>query len=161
MAQNPIQQQVSKFSPKGSVRECVGSVLNPEYGGLKLILAVTSQSGKYSSPSYDALGKRWVKVRTDYREAFVNQQDLKLGKVNTSPVNSDAWVAQAVCLDKKEKLDKDALTLCIQNLIKVAKDEKGSVHVSSELLDEVKGLSKLLPLITEAGINIYLYKAAE
>jgi len=148
---------MNRFTKVGMVKECAGSVLTPQNAGLKMILAVCSQSGTYETPFYSMITKRFIKVKSDYREAFVTQQGLKLGNVNTTAITSESWIMQAVCLDKKNKLDKLALEACVNKLIEMATYERASVHVSALLLQEIPALKKLLPKVTEAGLNIYLY----
>jgi hypothetical protein len=147
----------TQFKQAGRVKECTGSVLIPQNSGLKMVLAVCSQSGLYESPFFKMITKRYTKVKSDYREAFVTQQGLKLGNVNTTAITSETWVMQAVCLDVKEKLDKKALETCVTKLVEMAKYEKASLHVSNLLLQEVPALKKLLAAIPEAGLNLYLY----
>lgn len=149
---------MNRFQVAGKVKECLGSVITPEQSGLKMILTVISQSGENSSDFYKMVTKRYGKAHQDYREWFVTQQNMKLGTLNNTAVASDAWIMQAVCLDKKNKLDKVALEGCIKKLVEQAKYENGSIHLSSMLLKEVPALKKLLPaMATEAGVNVYLY----
>ncbi len=140
------------------VKECAGSVLTPQNAGLKMILATVSQNGEYSSPFFNMITKRFAKVKSDYREAFVTQQGLKLGNVNTTAITSESWIQTAVCLDAKNKLDKKALEICVNKLVAMAVYEKASLHISNMLFGEVPALKKLLPSVALAnGVNVYLY----
>lgn len=149
---------MNKFITQGRMKEVDGSVLAPINAGLKMILAVCSQTGKYESPLYNMLTKRFSKVRDDYRGLFINQQ-MKLGELHTTAANSETWVMQAVCMDTKDKLDKKALESCIKKLVDTAKYEKASLHVSDLLFKEVPSLKKTLAkTVLEAGVNLYVYK---
>ncbi len=151
-------ENVNRFAKAGMVKNCAGSVLTPQNSGLKMILAVVSQTGEYESPFFNMITKRFSKVKADYREAFVTQQGLKLGNVNTSAITSESWIMTAVCLDKKNKLDKKALEDCIKKLVSVAKYEQASLHLSTLLLQEMPALKKLLPATALAnGVNVYVY----
>ena len=151
------QQEKVNFGLQGRIKECHGSSLNPVNAGLKMIVSFCSQSDKYESPFYNMLIKRFGKVHSDFREWFV-MQNLKFGTVNTTAVNSDTWIMSLVCLDKKNKLDKAALEDCLKKVIEMAVYERFSLHISEMLLKEAPHLKKLLPTISNAGVNVYLYK---
>lgn len=149
---------MNKFIRLGTVKEVDGSVLAPVNAGLKMILTACSQSGEYESPLYNMLVKRYSKVKDDYRSLFINQ-NIKLGELHTTAANSETWIMQAVCMDKKNKLDKMALETCLKKLIDSAKYEHASLHISDLLYKDVPALKKMLPaLTTEAGVNLYVYK---
>lgn len=149
---------INKFTKAGMIKECAGSVLTPQNAGLKMILSVCSQSGLYESPFYNMITKRFAKVKSDYREAYVTQQGLKLGNVNTTAISSESWIMQSVCFDAKNKLDKKALEVCVDKLVAMAVYEKASLHISDMLLKEVPALKKLLPSVAlQNGVNVYLY----
>jgi len=150
--------QFNKFQVQGRVKEVDGSILAPVNSGLKMIIAVCSQTGEYESPFYNMLIKRYSKVRDDYRSLFINQ-NIKLGTIHSTATNSETWVMQLVCLDKNNKLDKKSLEDCITKLLDSAKYEKASLHVSDLLFKDVPSIKKLLMSKSpEAGVNLYIYK---
>lgn len=144
----------------GKVKEVVGSALLPINSGLKMVIAACSLSGEYSSKTYETIIKRFGRVREDYRGLYINR-NIKLGNIHTTIVSSEVWVAQLVCFNEKEKLDKKALTDCVKKLVDLAKYEKASLHVDELLFKEVPTMKKvLLETAQPLGISVYIYKNA-
>jgi len=148
---------VSKTGFQAKVREVKGSILAPVNAGLKMTLVACSQSGSYSSPLYDAMVKRYPKIKEDYRGLFINQ-NLKIGAVYTTAVNSEVWILQAVCMDKEGVLDETALKACVKKAVSSACYEGASLHLSELLFNDVPELKEALTAeAIKSGVNIYLY----
>lgn len=153
---------MNKFMKPGQVKEISGSVTKPEGARLALVFTPCSTTGTYKSDVYDKIVNRWAKVKLDYRAKFVNRENFKLGEIITSAVNSDIWVCQAICLNDKGKLDKEALEICIKKIISLANYEHAFVHLSQLTFKSFPAIKKLMPnLVSEAGLNLYCYSDAE
>ena len=59
---------MNKFSVKGKVKVVNGSILTPEYAGLRLILNFVNTEAKTDSPMHDLLDKKWRKIN---RESWI------------------------------------------------------------------------------------------
>jgi hypothetical protein len=151
----------NKFSPKGKVKQLTASILSPENAGLRFILNLVGQSGKFESKLGLVLAKRWGKVREDYKSWYAGQQNFKLGCVNTTPVASDTWVVHLLCEDKEGKASDASLDASMKKLGALAKYEHASVHISSVLTGEHPSIVGLATkYLTNDGINVYYYADA-
>jgi hypothetical protein len=152
----------NKFVSPGRVREVNGSITSPEHVRLAILFVPCSVSGEYKSDLYDKVATRWTKVRQDYRERFVNRENFKLGELINTAVASDVWVIQALCLNEKGKLDKDALTTCVDKVVALAKYERAYIHASQLSLTAFPAMKKVLPAaINPEGLNLYVYSDVE
>lgn len=159
----------SKFTKVGKLKEVNGSILSPQFAGLRLVLSANNLSGvtevekdkkKVAVNELLALfNKKWAKVREEARGWYASQKDYKLGNTLTTAVQSDTWVVHMLCQDKDRKLDKKALDSCLKKVADLANYEKASVHVSEFLLKEMPELQKAVQeSLVNAGVNVYLYK---
>ena len=152
---------MNKFVMQGRWKEINGSITNPENSGLRLVVNLCSESGKWESPVETLLSKRWAPTKTDYRSWYVNRQGFKLGSLNTTLVASDIWVVNLLCKDKDNKVDDKALSECVKKLSVLARSDKGSVHFSSTALQEVPELQDMLKkTFIEEGFSVYSYTEA-
>ena len=153
---------MNKFTTPGKVKEVNGSVINPEHVRLAIIFVPCSTTGKYESDVYTKISTRWSKVKQEYRERFVNRQQFKLGEVIMTAIASDIWIAQALCLNDKNKLDKAALDTCVKTVVAAAKYENAYIHTSRLSLDAFPAMKKVLPTaILPEGLNLYVYSDSE
>ena len=148
------------FKVVGKERQLQGSVLNPQNGGLHFVLSFTNTAGKGESPLYPLFDTRWRKVKEDARSWFVNKTGAyKLGAINHTAVQSDTWVIHLLCQKDDLKVDSDALRTALTATLKLAKAERASVHVASELVSFCPELPELLrDLFIEDGLNVYYYQ---
>lgn len=148
------------FKQPGKVKVINGSIITPHNAGLRIILNLCSQSGKYDNNLDVLLTKRWPKVKTDYREWYATQHNFKLGALNTNTaLSSDTWMVQALVKDKNDKVDDKALDAAIKHLGNFAVAENASVHISTILVNEVPTLNDLLTkYVVERGVNCYFYE---
>ena len=148
----------NKFSPKGKVKQVTASILNPENAGLRFIVNVVGQNGKFESKLGLMLAKRWLTVREGYKSWFAGQQNFKLGSINSTPVASDTWAVNLLCEDKTGKATDDTLMLAAKNLGALAKYEHATVHVSNMLTEAHPGLVAALDKhLVEQGVSVYYY----
>lgn len=158
MQKNTQQEHIQKFTQPGRIRQASSPITNPENAGLRLIFTVCSDNGKYDSPLFNILSKRWAKVKENYRAAYVNREKFKLGATVNTATASDIWVLQAVVFDSEGKLSESHLDQAIKELTALAKYEKASVHVSEQDLTDVPGLKdKLEKILVPDGVSLYLY----
>ena len=151
----------SRFQVAGKFKVVNGSILNPEHAGLRMILSTSNMLGKpEGNPLTPTFDKKWSKVKLDSRSWFVNKTGkYALGAVETTAVQSDTWVMHMLCQDDKFEFNVPALETCLKEVLKAAKYDKASVHVSSILLDKVPELKGLLNKHMVAnGVNVYLYE---
>ncbi|MCZ2224615.1 MAG: hypothetical protein LC122_13400 [Chitinophagales bacterium] len=141
------------------LRETKTSILNTEGSGLKLVLNVCNTKGDTNYKIVEVFDKRWKRAKEEMRGWFVNQQNYKKGNVNTTAVQSDVWIVNMLCQDNDKKNDGEALKECIQKVLKMAKYEKASVHVSKLIQDELPDLTKkfLEDTFVANGVNVCVY----
>lgn len=151
----------SRFVAKGRSKVVVGSVLNPENAGLRVIVNFVGLDGTFNAPLDKALTTKWLNVRKANYEWYSNQFMFKAGNINTTAVASDVFVCNVLARGKDGKIDPKALALGIKKLADYAKYEKASVHVSSVLTNEIPELEGMLTAsLVDTGTNVYYYQEA-
>lgn len=153
-------QTQSKFQVLGKTKTVKGSILNPETGGLRFILSLNNLSGNpEGNPLLSIFDKKWRKVREESRGWWSTRTGAyKFGAVKDVSVQSDVWVMGMLCQNEKFEVDLPGLKLCLKNVLKIAKNEKASVHVSSLLTDLIPELSNLCKSeLIDQGISVYFY----
>src|SRR5271165_2421109 len=149
---------MNKFVQPGHVKIVKSSVLNPINSGLKLVVNLCSQTGKFEQELDKSLTKKWARVREDYKMTYATQTNCKLGSLVESSVSSDTWVMNMIVRNKQDELDDAGLTLAVKNLAKLAKYEKASVHVSAKLFTDVPKFKELVDtLVVAEGVHLYIY----
>ena len=149
----------SKFLPKGKVKAVKGSILTPEYAGLRLIINFVNQSGKPEGSLYQIFDKKWKKVKEETKGWYASRINFKLGEINTIAVQSDTWVINCLCQDENNSIQEKALNDCMKKIVSVAKNEKASIHVSAELLKDSPNLMQNINThFVDNGINVSVYE---
>lgn len=147
-----------RFIAQGKTKIVNASVLAPENAGLRFILNVVGQDGKFTSPLSLILAKRWAKVKEDNSYWYATQMNFKLGSLNETAVSSDTWAISMLVQDKTGKVDQKALQTAIKKVSEKAKYEKASVHVSTLLTSAIPELQDLLISgLVEQGVSVYFY----
>ncbi len=153
----------NKFQPKGRLRECKTSIITPESAGLRFILNPCSVSGKWDSKLQETLSKQWSKCKDDFKSwwATNNKSLFKPGLNNVSSVQSDTWVINMLCLDQDGSLNKDNLSSCVKELVKSAKYDSATIHLSDMCMqsDELKQdfMDLVCQPLMDNGIHVYVY----
>jgi hypothetical protein len=157
---NKVDQSLdTKFVQKGKVKVVKGSILTPEYAGLRLIINFVNSSGKPEGPLYQIFDKKWKKIKEETKGWYASRTNFKLGEVNTIAVQSDTWVINCLCQDELMVVQEKALDNCVKKISDMAKNEKASVHVSSLLLQSYPELmNKLNKNLVDVGINVSVYE---
>lgn len=151
---------MNTFQPVGRTKTVNGTILTPEMAGLRFILSVNNLAGKVEgNPLLPIFDKKWKKVREDSKGWFATKTGAyKLGAVSSLAVQSDTWIIHMLCQDEDLKFDLDGLKTCLNNVCKLAKSEKASVHVSELLTLAIPELGTLCAdLLVKNGINVYFY----
>lgn len=149
---------MNKFIQKGKTKIVNASIVSPENAGLRFILNLVGQDGKFNSPLSLILAKRWSKVKEDNSYWFATQLNFKLGQLNDTATASDTWVVSALVFDKNGKLDSKALEVAVKKLGEKAKFENASLHVSTLLTSTTPELENLLlKYCIEQGVGTYFY----
>jgi hypothetical protein len=153
---------MNKFQQPGKVKTVNASILNPELAGLRMIINLVGQDGKFESQLDKLLTKKWSTARSRYRTWYAEQQNFKLGCIDNIAVASDVWIINLLTFDKDNKFNQDGLNTAVKKLAALAKYENASVHCSSMLVDEVPTLKDLLLKdLAENGIHCFFYKEAD
>jgi hypothetical protein len=151
---------MNKFAPKGRVKQVSGTILAPENAGLRFVLNLCGQDGKYEAPLDKLLSSRWAQVKTNYKEWYATQKDFKLGMVNsnTCAVASDTVIVSALVKDKNNVVNSVALETAMKKVGAMANYERASVHISTMLVESAPQLTELATkYLIEQGINCYFY----
>jgi hypothetical protein len=150
---------MSKFTPKGKVKVVKGSILTPEYAGLRLIVNFVNKNGKPEGPLYEVFDKKWKKIKEETKGWYASRINFKLGEINTVAVQSDTWVINCLCQDEENAVQEKALDDCIKKVATMAKNEKASVHIPNLLLQSFpKLMENLNSQLVENGINVSVYE---
>ena len=151
---------MTNFGLAGKERVVKGNVLLPVNSGLKMIVNVCGQDGKYDAPFDKELTKKWAKVRESVKLAFATNTNFKLGSVIECTLSSDLWMANLVVKDKDGVLNEKGLETAVKNLARLAKTEQASLHIPATLFVEVPKLKELVQKEAVAnGVNLYVYEA--
>jgi hypothetical protein len=150
---------MSTFYNKAKWKKLTGTVLIPEVVGLCMVLNVADETGTPTGPMYKLFDKKWKSVKASVRGWFVSQPGMfKLGKIHDVAVQSDVWIMTLLCLDKEGKLNSKGLETCLKELVKSAKYENATIHVSELLLNEIPELEEALnEHLVKQGVSVYSY----
>lgn len=148
-----------KFTPKGQIKVVADrSIANPNTSSLSLILVAISESGVADSPTYQTLGKKWSKAQSDARQWFQEQVSFRLGNIKITAVQSDCWLLHCLCIKKDGSMDEKALDGCMKKVLAEAQSNKGTVHVSSLLTDQVPLFGVKLDDLVKQGVSVFYYQ---
>ena len=151
---------LASFQQKGRTKTIKGSVLMPETAGLRFVLNVTNLGGKVNGSLHALFDKKWKQVKAETRGAYVNKTGaFKCGTISQIATQSDVWVINLLCQDENQKTDVPALEKCLKEVCKLAKYERGSVHISSLLTSMVPELQELAEKhLLANGVSVYFYE---
>jgi hypothetical protein len=150
-----------RFAPKGKVKVIQGSITSPHGGGLHFILNIATLAGKTDkNPLYPIFDKRWRQVKQDAKLWWINKNgQYKLGAVNQTVVQSDAWVLHMLCQDEEGEVSLPGLNACLKEVCKQAIYEHASVHVSQLLVEAIPELPELLNKhLVDEGVSVFYYQ---
>lgn len=130
---------LGKATMPGRIKYIKGDATMPESGGLRFVLQVNNDEGKYGAGFSGAVSRRWPQVEKEYRNFYrmsANPTTLRmpLGKIQTVPVQSDITVinmiAQRGIANNKESspIRYDALEDCIKQVGELAQRDGASIH---------------------------------
>lgn len=141
------------------MKQVNATILAPENAGLRIILDLVGQDGKFDAPLDKLLAVRWPASKSTFKEWYATQHNFKLGLLNTSTaVASDTWICFALVKDKEGKVDQKALETAVKKTGDFCRSEKASLHVSTLLVSDVPELKQLLVShLVEQGTNVYFY----
>lgn len=151
----------TRFIQPGRTKVIRGSILAPENAGLRFVLSINNMEGKpEGNPMLPTFDKKWPKVRAEARGWYATKTGTyKLGAVNTTAVQSDTWVIHMLCQDKDLTVHTDALEKCLNEVAKMAKYERATVHVSTILTNSVPDLTNLLTTcLVQRGVSVNFYE---
>ena len=149
-----------RFNPAGQVKTVNASISSTRtMGGLCLILAALSEDGTkiMDCPVYGLLKRKFAAAVTDPKQWYHSRINWKLGAVRDTFLSSEARLQSMLCIKNDGTCDEKALETCMKAVIKLAKTDKGSVHVSSALVEMLPQLSSHLDAVKQAGITLYIY----
>lgn len=152
--------QMNQFMPKGKMADAPqgATVISPLNAGLRLIPNFVSTKPSFSAPLDVMLGKIWARVKQDYFGWSGDIRTFKLGAIKDSLCASDLMVVSLLVKNDDGIIDGAALEKALQNLTSFAKSEKGSLHISDYLCQDVPALRDLVDkYCASAGINCYFY----
>lgn len=153
--------EVSRFQVQGKVKHITGSILMPEYAGLRFVLSVNNLAGKpEGNPLLPIFDKKWKQVRSESRGWWATKTGAyKLGAVSNVAVQSDVWVIGMLCMNEDFKVDAKGLETCLKEVYKLAKAEKASVHISDLLTEKMPELTELVGKhLVSNGTNVSYYE---
>ena len=123
------------FSP-GKLKNSQESILNPESSGLRLIPYFSCMDPKKESTASKLLNKKWSKVLSEMKGWHASRNNFKLGQVQVTAVQSDVWIVHCLAAKESGEVDPSAAAACMQELQKIAKEERAGVHCLDSLFEE-------------------------
>jgi hypothetical protein len=153
-------QKKNQFQQSGRVKVVKGSILNPEFAGLRFVLNIANMAGKPESPLYPIFDKKWPKVKSEVRGWWATKTGaFQLGAINTVSVQSDIWVLSLLCQKEDLTIDTAGLEKCLKEVCKQAKYEKATVHVSTILTNSIPEMTNLLQSqLIDQGVSVSFYE---
>ena len=150
--------EAKKVINAGKIRRNDLSILTPVGSELKIIFNPCNIEGKFDTDLHKLLSKRWTKPKDEYKMWFVTRQNFKLNESIMASVQSDVWVYNTL-LFKEDKFQGD-LNKVLKDLATKAKYDKGSVHISDLVFDQLPELNEemLKKHLLDEGVNVFLYK---
>lgn len=144
---------------KGKLKDTKGSILFPQNAGLCLVLNVVNESNSLDYSFLDILDRKWKNIKADLKTWYSNKASHKLGNIRELSVQSDVWIIHMLCQDKNKVTDKKALSKCIDEVVKLAKYENASIHISSKFIDSVPEINDMIEKsFIDKGVSVYLYE---
>jgi hypothetical protein len=160
---NQLPPSSNRFTPMGKMQQAPAgaSILAPINAGTRMVMNFVSLGPSKFDQKLDKMLERiWNKVRQDYFSWSGEIMNFKLGNIKDTLVNSDIMILSLLVRNKEGIVDAVALEKALQKLAAFAKYEKGSIHVSELLVEEVPALKELIKkYIAETGIHCYFYDA--
>lgn len=152
--------QNNLFKKVGKSKVIKDSILTPNNGGLCLILSLANMAGKPENPLYPLFDKKWKKVKEDAKVWFINKNGAyKPGAINTTIVQSYAWVVHMLCQNEALETDVKAVKECLGQVCKMALSEQATVHVSTILTSLIPELSELCKTeLLDKGVSVFFYE---
>lgn len=153
---------MNRFTPKGKMQDAPqgASIIAPVNAGLRLIVNFGSAKPAFDQKLDKMLTRVWVRARQDHFAWTGDIRLFKLGNIKESLVASDIMIVNLLVRDKDDMVDGAALEKALTNLAAFAKLEKGSVHISGLLIEEVPALRELAgKFLSENGIHCYFYES--
>lgn len=155
---------------KGTLKVIKGSVCRPQSGGLKYVVQVVNDAGKYGAGVSGAISKAWPKVESEYRGLWrMKYGKLKLGDVQFIQVASDLIVVNMigkhdiVSSENPVPIKYDALQACLAKVGIEVSDNNGTVHMPRIGCGLAGGTwDKVGPIVEQElqkrGINVFVYE---
>lgn len=112
-----------------------GDATCPQGAGLKIIIHIVNNRGKWGKGFVLALSKRWKQPEQRYRQSFKDDPKPTLGIVQFVPVRNDIVVVNMFAQDgfvggsRKVAVDYEALEWCLGKLVNFAKRNEASIHM--------------------------------
>jgi O-acetyl-ADP-ribose deacetylase (regulator of RNase III) len=163
-------QRPSAAIPRGHLRYLQGDVTVPVGGGLRFILQVNNDEGKYGAGVSGAISKKWPRVQEQYRMWWRDRRGvLPLGEIQEVLVQPDVRVINMIAqkgigIDKdgKPPIRYDALEACLDKVGVLVSQERGTIHMPRIGCGLAGGTwDKVEPLIIEQlskrGLNVTVY----
>lgn len=143
----------------GRIKYMKGSSTVPEAGGLRYILQLNNNQGKYTDTT---VSKRWPAVESAYKQWYRKTfGKLPLGVVQSTTVQSDTIVvSMLVTEDESTKVkDLEALEKCLVEVAKQASYDGATAHIQKFKFKNWEAVEKLLKdTLVKAGVNVTVYE---
>jgi O-acetyl-ADP-ribose deacetylase (regulator of RNase III) len=120
----------------GSLKVVNGDVTKLQGGGLKYLIQIVNDTGKYGAGVSGAISKAWPKVEQEYRQLWRERYGkLKLGDVQFIQVTSDLVIVNMIAQhsiisnDNPKPIKFDALQSCLSKVGIEASETNGTIHM--------------------------------
>lgn len=149
------------------MNKTTNNIFVPACGGLRLVLMLNRKGFAQPSKLHEKIAGRWANSLVTAKEWFVTNHNYKMGSIKEVAVLSDLWLVQCLVMNEEGVVDQVALTKALKDVVRLSKQNGGTVHVSNLLVDEVPvevGIEALLKTVVaddkgvnDKGIAVYMY----
>ncbi len=149
------------------MNKTTNSILVPACGGLRLVLMLNRKGFAQPGKLHEKIAGRWANSLVAAKEWFVTNHNYKMGSIKEVAVLSDLWLVQCLVMNEEGVIDPVALAKALKEVVKLAKQNGGTVHISNLLVEEApKGVDVEALLkehvaddkgVNNKGIAVYMY----
>lgn len=147
----------ARFNPAGQVKTVNASITSTQTGSLALVLVPLEEDCKMSSDVYKLLSKKYVAATQQTKAWYHSAINWKIGRTQDIFLGSDVRLVNMLCIKKDGVCDDKALAACFKSVFELAKNERGSLHVSSAVISQLPQITSHLEEAKLRGYNVFIY----
>lgn len=147
----------ARFNPAGQVKTVNASITSTQTGSLAMVLVPLEEDCKMACDVYGLLSKKYQAAKSDPKQWYHSAINWKIGTVRDTFLGSDVRMINMLCIKKDGVCDDKALASCFKGVFELAKNERGSLHVSSAVISQLPQITSHLEEAKNRGLNVFIY----